>query len=230
MTDPGKRSPSSGTVVAGNTDDAQHGARQPDQAPGAAPDAGAGASFRAELVAVIPHLRAFARGLCGRPDQADDLVQETMMKAWAARHRFIPGTSMKPWTYVILRNVYLTEMRRNRFKGEYDEGVAERILVTGAGQEGPLHLADMHAALLRLPPERREALLLIGAGGFTYEEAAAICGCAVGTMKSRVARARAALAEMMDGTPQRPAGRRPDAGTTAGAIMAELALASRRRA
>jgi len=156
------------------------------------------ADFRRELTEVIPHLRAFARGLCGRPDMADDLVQEAMMKAWAAQERFEPGTSMRAWTFVILRNAYLTDMRRNRFRGEYDEGVAERILIAPAGQEGPIHLADMHRALLTLPPERREALLLVGAGGFSYEEAANICGCAVGTIKSRVGRARAALSGMLE--------------------------------
>jgi len=155
------------------------------------------ASFKRELTEVVPHLRAFARGLCGRPDLADDLVQETLLKAWAAQDRFEPGTSMRAWTFVILRNAYLTDMRRNRFRGEYDEGVAERILTAPAGQEEPIHLSDLHRALLTLPPERREALLLVGAGGFSYEEAAEICGCAVGTIKSRVGRARAALTEML---------------------------------
>jgi len=163
------------------------------------------AEFKRELEEVVPHLRAFARGLCGRPDMADDLVQETLLKAWAAQERFEPGTSMRAWTFVILRNAYLTDMRRNRFRGEYDENVAERILTAPAGQEEPIHLSDMHRALLTLPPERREALLLVGAGGFSYEEAANICGCAVGTIKSRVGRARAALNSMLaDGDiPQR---------------------------
>ena len=156
------------------------------------------AAFKRELTEVVPHLRAFARGLCGRPDMADDLVQETMLKAWAAQERFEPGTSMRAWTFVILRNAYLTDMRRNRFRGEYDEGVAERILTAPASQEEPIHLSDMHRALLTLPPERREALLLVGAGGFSYEEAAEICGCAVGTIKSRVGRARAALTGMLE--------------------------------
>ena len=156
------------------------------------------ASFKRELTGVIPHLRAFARGLCGRPDLADDLVQETLLNAWAAQARFEPGTSMRAWTFVILRNAYLTDMRRNRFRADYDETVAERLLVAPAGQESPLHLADLHRALLTLPPERREALLLVGAGGFSYEEAAAICQCAVGTIKSRVGRARAALASMIE--------------------------------
>ncbi len=155
-------------------------------------------AFKRELTGVVPHLRAFARGLCGRPDMADDLVQETLLKAWAAQDRFEPGTSMRAWTFVILRNAYLTDMRRNRFRGEYDESVAERVLIAPAGQEEPLHLSDLHRALLTLPPERREALLLVGAGGFSYEEAATICRCAVGTIKSRVGRARAALTSMIE--------------------------------
>lgn len=161
------------------------------------PTASERADFKRELTEVIPHLRAFARGLCGRADMADDLVQEALLKAWAAQDRFEPGTSMRAWTFVILRNAYLTDMRRNRFRGNYDEGVAERVLTQPAEQEEPIHLSDMHRALLTLPPERREALLLVGAGGFSYEEAAQICGCALGTIKSRVGRARATLNEML---------------------------------
>jgi RNA polymerase sigma-70 factor (ECF subfamily) len=178
------------------------------------------AEFKRELTEVVPHLRAFARGLCGRPDMADDLVQETMLKAWTAQERFQLGTSMRAWTFVILRNAYLTDMRRNRFRGDYDEGVAERILTAPAGQEEPLHLSDMHRALLTLPPERREALLLVGAGGFSYEEAASICGCAVGTIKSRVGRARATLNSMLEvgDIPQRSL----DDATAHRAILEEL--------
>ena len=163
------------------------------------------AEFKRELIGAIPHLRAFARGLCGRADMADDLVQEAMLKAWAARARFEPGTSMRAWTFVILRNAYLTDVRRNRFRSDYDETLAKKILTAPAGQEEPLHLSDMHRALLTLPAERREALLLVGAGGFSYEEAAQICDCAIGTIKSRVGRARAALSEMLekDAIPQR---------------------------
>ena len=149
--------------------------------------------FRRELTRVMPHLRAFARGLCGRPDYADDLVQEALLKAWAARASFQPGTSMKSWTFVILRNAYLTEARRNRFRGDYDPDMAEKILSRPASQEDGIHMGDLKAAMMNLSPERREALLLVGAGGFSYEEAAAIADCAVGTMKSRVARARRSL-------------------------------------
>jgi RNA polymerase sigma factor (sigma-70 family) len=155
-------------------------------------------AFKHDLLTVLPHLRAFARGLCGRPDFADDLVQETAIKAWVARDRFTPGTNMRAWTFAILRNHYLSELRRNRHQADYDPDSAERLLVMEADQEAPLHLSDMEVALLKLSPERREALLLVGAGGFTYEEAASISDCAVGTMKSRVARARDQLARLLD--------------------------------
>ncbi|PEQ13888.1 RNA polymerase subunit sigma-70 [Novosphingobium sp. PC22D] len=157
--------------------------------------------FRDELLATLPHLRAFARGLCGRHDFADDLTQEAAIKAWTARERYQPGTNMRAWTFAILRNHYLSELRRSRRQTDLDEGVAERLLVMNADQEGPLHLSDMEDALQKLNPERREAVLLVGAGGFTYEEAAAIADCAVGTMKSRVARARTDLAKLLDSDP-----------------------------
>jgi RNA polymerase sigma-70 factor (ECF subfamily) len=160
-------------------------------------DGGSNESFRRDLLNVLPHLRAFARGLCGRVDFADDLVQETAIKAWAARDRFAPGTNFRAWTFAILRNHYLSELRRARYHADYDPEAAERLLVIDAQQEEGLHLSDMEDALRQLSPERREAVLLVGAGGFTYEEAAAISGCAVGTMKSRVARARAELTRLL---------------------------------
>lgn len=160
------------------------------------------AAFRDELLAALPHLRAFARGLSGRADFADDLVQEAAIKAWTARDRYTPGTNMRAWTFAILRNHYLSELRRSRRQTDLEEGVAERMLVMEADQEGPLHISDMEAALQQLSPERREAVLLIGASGFSYEEAAEIAGCPIGTMKSRVARARADLAQILDGGPE----------------------------
>jgi RNA polymerase sigma-70 factor (ECF subfamily) len=157
--------------------------------------------FKRELLETLPHLRAFARGLSGRPDFADDLVQEAAIKAWVARERFTPGTSMRAWTFAILRNHYLSELRRNRRQVDYDQELAERLLVMKPDQEDRLHLSDMQKALQKLSSERREALLLVGASGFTYEEASQICGCAVGTMKSRVARARAELGLLLNGEP-----------------------------
>lgn len=153
--------------------------------------------FKRELAAVIPHLRAFGRSLSGNRDVADDLVQETLLKAWAARKRFQAGTNMRAWTFIILRNLYLSQMRRARFKGEWDDLVADRILSAPAGQDKHVELADMQRALLHLPQAQREALVLVGAGGFAYEEAAEICGVAVGTIKSRVARGRVALEQLL---------------------------------
>ena len=148
---------------------------------------------------MLPHLRAFGRSLTGNADLADDLVQETMLKAWKARATYIPGgSSMKSWAFVILRNCFLSQMRRRKFTAEYDELAAERLLVAPDDQDDSLHLADVQRALMLLPVDQREALVLIGAGQLSYEEGAEICGCAVGTMKSRVSRGRAALQAILD--------------------------------
>jgi RNA polymerase sigma-70 factor (ECF subfamily) len=155
--------------------------------------------FKQQLAQVIPHLRAFGRSLSGNRDLADDLVQETLMKAWAARKRFQAGTNMRAWTFIILRNLYLSQMRRARFKGEWDDLVADRVLAAPASQDRHVELGDMQRALLQLPQPQREALILVGAGGFAYEEAAEICGVAVGTIKSRVARGRVALESILSG-------------------------------
>ena len=153
--------------------------------------------FKALLAGVIPHLRAYGRSLSGNPDLADDLTQDTMVKAWASRDRFERGTSIKAWTFVILRNTFLSQMRRNKFRGEYDEVAVERTLATPASQEDSGEMADLQRALMELPQDQREALILVGAGGMSYEEAASICDCALGTMKSRVSRARTALEDIM---------------------------------
>lgn len=153
--------------------------------------------FKIQLGQVIPHLRAFGRSLSGSRDLADDLVQETLLKAWAARQRFQAGTNMRAWTFIILRNLYLSQMRRARFKGEWDDLVADRILAAPASQDRHVELGDMQRALLHLPQPQREALILVGAGGFAYEEAAEICQVAVGTIKSRVARGRVALEHLL---------------------------------
>jgi RNA polymerase sigma factor (sigma-70 family) len=160
--------------------------------------------FKSELGQVIPQLRAFGRSLSGNRDLADDLVQETLLKAWAARGRFQAGTNMRAWTFIILRNLFLSQMRRARFTGEWDDLVADRLLAAPAGQDRQVELGDVERALVRLPQSQREALILVGAGGFAYEEAAEICGVAVGTIKSRVARGRVALEALMDGNELTP--------------------------
>ena len=149
--------------------------------------------FKIELAQVIPHLRAFGRSLSGNRDLADDLVQETLLKAWAARARFQAGTNMGQQIFILPPNLFLSQMRRQRFRGEWDEVTANRILAAPASQDRHIELGDLQRALLHLPQPQREALILVGAGGFSYEEAAEICECAVGTIKSRVARGRVAL-------------------------------------
>lgn len=177
---------------------------KPDTAPDAQPDAPTAggsltdADFKAQLAEAIPHLRAYGRSLSGNRDVADDLVQETMLKAWSARARFAAGTSMRAWTFIILRNTFLSQKRRSKFSGDWDELSADRMLAIPAGQAEQLHLADVQRALMQLPETQREALILVGAGGFAYDEAAEICGVAIGTIKSRVARGRTALAAMVD--------------------------------
>ena len=156
-------------------------------------DAAGEAAFKRELVGLIPHLRAFARTLCGAPAAADDLAQDAMMKAWDARTSFQPGTNMKAWTFMILRNQFYSEKRRSWRQTQLDQEAAERTLVAADDPAAPIALDELRQALSSLPDEQREALILVGAGGFAYEEAAEICGCAVGTVKSRVSRARRAL-------------------------------------
>lgn len=187
--------------------------------------------FKVQLGQVIPHLRAFGRSLSGSRDVADDLVQETLLKAWAARKRFQAGTNMRAWTFIILRNLYLSQMRRARFKGEWDDLVADRILAAPASQDRHVELGDMQRALLQLPQPQREALILVGAGGFAYEEAADICKVAVGTIKSRVARGRVALENLMsEGKLQSRRDHETDTQVTAlDAIMGEVNHLSRGR-
>jgi RNA polymerase sigma-70 factor, ECF subfamily len=149
--------------------------------------------FKRELVLLIPHLRAFARTLTGDATAADDLAQDAMMKAWDARASYQMGTNMKAWTFMILRNQFYSEKRRSWRQSQLDQEAAERTLVAVDDPEAPVALDELRQALKTLPEEQREALILVGAGGFAYEEAAEICGCAVGTVKSRVSRARRAL-------------------------------------
>jgi RNA polymerase sigma-70 factor, ECF subfamily len=156
------------------------------------------AVFRIELVGLIPQLRAFARTLCGDAAAADDLAQDAMLKAWDARESFEIGTNMKAWTFMILRNQFYSEKRRSWRQSQLDQEAAERTLVAVDDPEAPVALDELRLGLAMLPLEQREALILVGAGGFAYEEAAAICDCAVGTVKSRVSRARRALQGILE--------------------------------
>ena len=176
-------------------------------------------AFRQELVALIPHLRAFARTLTGNPTSADDLAQDAMLKAWDARGSYQMGTHMKAWTFMILRNQFYSDRRRSWRQVQLDQEAAERTLVAIDDPSSPLALDELRLALAMLPLEQREALILVGAGGFAYEEAAAICDCAVGTVKSRVSRARRALQAILDdGTYERDG---KSAGDAMAAILAD---------
>jgi RNA polymerase sigma-70 factor (ECF subfamily) len=174
--------------------------------------------FKDELVALIPHLRAFARTLTGNPTAADDLAQDALMKAWDARASYQMGTNMKAWTFMILRNQFYSEKRRSWRQTQLDQEAAERTLVGVDDPQAPIELDELRLGLAMLPAEQREALILVGAGGFAYEEAAAICGCAVGTVKSRVSRARRALHGILETGAYRRDGRA--AGEAMGAILA----------
>jgi RNA polymerase sigma-70 factor, ECF subfamily len=155
------------------------------------------AALKTALLAEIPSLRAFAISLSGSSDRADDLVQETLMKAWAAHASFTEGTGLRAWLFTIMRNTYFSQYRKARREVQDTDGVAAARLVSSPEQHGHLDLADFRAALDRLAPDQREALILIGASGFSYEEAAEICGCAIGTVKSRVNRARQRLMQLL---------------------------------
>ncbi|GLK74766.1 RNA polymerase sigma factor [Methylopila jiangsuensis] len=153
---------------------------------------------RDELLVHIPSLRAFAVSLSGQIDRADDLVQETLVKAWRNLGSYTEGTNMRAWLFTILRNVYISDIRRRKREVQDTDGMfAERVSVPPQ-QNGHMDLADFQKALASLPDEQREALILIGAAEFSYEEAAEIANCAVGTVKSRVNRARNALTRKLN--------------------------------
>ena len=154
-------------------------------------------SFQADMVAALPHLRAFATSLCGDRERADDLVQETILKAWDNRASFTVGTNLKAWLFTILRNTYFSERRKRKREVEDAEGKISGRVAVHAEQQGHMDFQDFQVALSKLSEDQREALILVGAEGFSYEEVAEICGCAVGTIKSRVNRARTRLAELL---------------------------------
>ena len=158
-----------------------------------ATQANSDAQFQSELVALAPQMRAFARSLTGNAAEADDLAQETILKAWRARASYSMGSNMKAWTFRILRNQFLSDKRRAWRTEPLDPEVAERTLVAADDPSAALDVSDVRRGMMRLSVEQREALILIGAAGMSYQEAAGICQTAIGTMKSRVSRARAAL-------------------------------------
>lgn len=154
-------------------------------------------ALRDQILTAVPSLRAFAISLSGNVDRADDLVQETMLRALANIHSFQPGTNMSAWLFTILRNLFRSEYRKRRREVEDTDGSFAESLKSHPDQLGRVEFQEFRAALAQLPDEQREALILVGASGFSYEEAADICECAVGTIKSRVNRARSRLAKLL---------------------------------
>lgn len=152
---------------------------------------------KTELLVHIPRLRAFALSFCGSPDQADDLVQETLVRAWTHQDLFTEGSNLMAWLFTILRNVYFSQFRKKKREVADIDGVYSSTLAVAPGQTSHMEMLDLRVALARLPDNQREAVLLVGAAGHSYEEVAEICGCAIGTIKSRVNRARKALTAML---------------------------------
>jgi RNA polymerase sigma-70 factor, ECF subfamily len=157
-------------------------------------------NWRDEVVSLIPALRAFAWSLCHNASDADDLVQDTLIKAWTNREKFEPGTNLRAWLFTILRNTYYTAVLRRRREVRDETGEYASTLRSAPTQDWSVAVHSLQDALHKLPDEHREALILVGAAGLSYEEAAEICGCALGTIKSRVNRARARLLKIMDAT------------------------------
>jgi RNA polymerase sigma-70 factor (ECF subfamily) len=181
--------------------------------------------FRTELTALIPHMRAFARSLCGRADLADDLAQDALLKAWNGRASYEPGTNLKAWVFTITRNQFYSDKRRSWREAQLDPDVAESRLLARSDPDSTLALDEVRRALAALPEDQREALILIGAGGLSYEEVAGMTGCAVGTVKSRVSRARDRLTQLVLAGAAERDGVRPSAAMAD--ILAQLDVLSR---
>lgn len=152
-----------------------------------------GLTFVDRLEALIPEMRAFARSLCKDMTLADDLVQDTCLKAWSAMDNFDPERPMRPWLFRILRNEYYQVTRRSWRNVAAEPDLLENSLVENCSLDTQSEMARLSSAISDLPAAQCDALILVLAAGFTYEEAGEICGCSAGTVKSRVSRAREAV-------------------------------------
>ncbi len=150
-----------------------------------------------EIITLLPSLRGFARSLTRNDTEAEDLMQETLVKAIGSIHQFTPGTNLRAWLFTIQRNTFYTAYHRRRREPQMDAEAVDG-LTSQPSQEWSLRLHKLDEALHQLPAEQREALMLVAGAGVTYEEAAEICECALGTIKSRVNRARCRLLEMLE--------------------------------
>ncbi|TNC09929.1 sigma-70 family RNA polymerase sigma factor [Methylobacterium terricola] len=156
------------------------------------------AGFKADLIGAVPRLRRYAQSLTRHGPDADDLVQQTLLKAWEHRRQFVPGTSLPAWLFAILRNGFFNGRRKHRLEVPDPDGTHAAGLANAAEQEHKASLRDLQAALDRLDSAHREALVLVAVEGMTYEAAAGVIGCPAGTVKSRVSRARDRLALDLD--------------------------------
>jgi RNA polymerase sigma factor (sigma-70 family) len=162
-------------------------------------------TFERDLIALLPHLRNFSRMLCGRQAFAEDIAQETLIKAWRARDRFEPGTNLRAWLFTILRHEYYSYRRRAWRQTAWDEDFGNRIPAPADEQSWAMDLSDCTRALDQIPHCQRETLLLVGVGGYSYENAAALLGAPIGTLKSRLARGRSNLTKRLaSNQPMRP--------------------------
>jgi RNA polymerase sigma-70 factor (ECF subfamily) len=165
------------------------------------------------MLAQIPKLRAFAYSLCGRSELADDMVQETLLRAWDHWDSFQEGTNLRAWLFTILRNAYFSDLRKRRREVGDIDGKKAAMLSVAPAQHGHLDMLDLQKALTLLPPDQREALVLVAAAGLSYDEVAKIAQCPIGTIKSRANRARAKLTQILGITDQDVFG--PDHATAA---------------
>jgi RNA polymerase sigma-70 factor (ECF subfamily) len=156
------------------------------------------AAIHDEILACLPNLRAFARSLTGNRDRADDLVQDAVLRALNAASQYTPGTNFRAWIFTILRNAHFNELRRNHGFMRPLEAADLETHGTAATQQARVEFDDFRRAFSTLPAEQREALVLVGADGLRYDEAAAICGCPIGTIKGRVLRARSEVKKLLD--------------------------------
>jgi len=183
------------------------------------------AEFEAGLAKLMPFLRAFARSLSGKRELAEDLAQMALTKAWQSRHSFLPGSNLKAWLFTILRNEYYSYQRSAWRQIPWDAMLADTMPAPFDEQEWVVELRDAARAMLTLPASQREALILVGVGGFSYKEAAELSKSAIGTVKSRVGRARHALKESLD-SPKPPI-KSPVRGTAMNEMFVQLSHLTR---
>jgi len=169
-----------------------------------------------DLVACVPHLRIFARSLTGNHERADDLLQDTIVRALTAAHQFRAGTNLRAWMFTILRNLHCDQMRKKRVQTHSLDDTPGHEPAVSPSQEASLEFSDFSRAFWQLDDDRRKALFLVGADGLTYEEAAKLCDCPKGTVKSRVSRARRELLRILEDAS--PVDERPDAPALAGYV------------